>query len=147
VSGQFKLLSERRFLPLFATQFLGAFNDNVYKNALIVLLVFQASSSQQGSLLVNLAAGLFILPFFLFSALSGQLADKYDKAKLTRMIKAAEVIIMALASLALYSGAVWAMLLVLFFTGGSVDVLWPNKIFTATTGTLRARIGGGQCTG
>jgi MFS family permease len=127
VSGQFKLLSERRFLPLFATQFLGAFNDNVYKNALIVLLVFQASSSQQGSLLVNLAAGLFILPFFLFSALSGQLADKYDKAKLTRMIKAAEVIIMALASLALYSGAVWAMLLVLFLLGAQSTFFGPIK--------------------
>ncbi|CAH0991602.1 Lysophospholipid transporter LplT [Sinobacterium norvegicum] len=127
MSGQFKLLSERRFLPLFVTQFLGAFNDNVYKNALIVLLVFQASSSQQGSLLVNLAAGLFILPFFLFSALSGQLADKYDKAVLTRIIKVAEVAIMVLASVALYTGEIWAMLLVLFLLGAQSTFFGPIK--------------------
>ncbi|ROR98701.1 1-acyl-sn-glycerol-3-phosphate acyltransferase [Sinobacterium caligoides] len=128
MSDQFKLLSERRFLPLFVTQFLGAFNDNVFKNALIVLLLFgTASNAEQGSLLVNLAAGLFILPFFLFSALAGQLADKYDKATLTRGVKAAELMIMALACFALYSGQVWLMLFILFLMGTQSAFFGPIK--------------------
>ena len=77
MSSQFHLLSERRFRPFFLTQFLGAFNDNLFKNALVVLLTFQAASwtSIAPELLANLAAGIFILPFFLFSASAGQLAE------------------------------------------------------------------------
>ena len=73
MSGQFKLLSERRFLPLFITQFLGAFNDNVLKNAMVILITFQGArmSSFDPKLMVNACAGLFILPFFLFSATAG----------------------------------------------------------------------------
>lgn len=82
MSSQFRLLRERRFLPFFLTQFLGAFNDNVYKNALVVLITFQAArlGADSPGVLVNLAAGVFILPFFLFSATAGQLADKYEKS-------------------------------------------------------------------
>ena len=78
MSSQGHLLKSRRFLPLFVTQFLGAFNDNVLKNALIVLLTFQAAAWTKiaPELLANLAAGIFILPFFMFSATAGQLADK-----------------------------------------------------------------------
>ena len=78
MSGPFHLLGTRRFLPFFGTQFLGAFNDNLFKNALIVLLTFQAASwtTLSPAVLANLAAGIFILPFFLFSATAGQLADK-----------------------------------------------------------------------
>lgn len=96
MSGQSHLLTTRRFLPFFGTQFLGAFNDNLYKNALIVLLTFQASSwtTLRPELLANLAAGIFILPFFLFSATAGQLADKYDKAMLARRVKLLEIVIM-----------------------------------------------------
>ncbi|MCL2876641.1 MAG: MFS transporter, partial [Betaproteobacteria bacterium] len=98
--SQFALLRERRFWPLFATQFLGAFNDNAYKNALLVLLTFGAASwtSMKLELLANLAAGLFILPFFLFSATAGQLADKFDKARLARWVKALEIFIIVLAA-------------------------------------------------
>ena len=75
------LLSSMRFRPFFLTQLLGAFNDNLYKNGLTILIAFQvaAISQQQNNSLVNIAAGLFILPFFLFSSLGGQLADKYKR--------------------------------------------------------------------
>ena len=92
MSGQFGLLKTRRFAPFFATQFLGAFNDNLFKNALVVLLTFQSAqwTAMRPEVLANLAAGIFILPFFLFSATCGQLADKYDKAMLARMVKVLE---------------------------------------------------------
>jgi hypothetical protein len=94
--SQYRLLRERRFLPFFITQFLGAFNDNVYKNALIILLAFHAATltTLSSGTLVNLCAGLFILPFFLFSATAGQLADKYDKAAIIRYVKLFEIGIM-----------------------------------------------------
>ncbi|MCM8595457.1 MFS transporter [Accumulibacter sp.] len=99
MSSQFSLLRTRRFAPFFATQFLGAFNDNLFKNALVVLLTFQAASwtELRPEVLTNLAAGIFILPFFLFSATCGQLADKYDKARLARLVKLLEMVIMAVA--------------------------------------------------
>ena len=77
-ASQFRLLRSRRFLPFFVTQFLAAFNDNVYKNALQILIAFPIAASTFGSpdLLVNLAAALFVLPYFLFSATAGQIADK-----------------------------------------------------------------------
>jgi MFS family permease len=116
MSGPFHLLQTRRFLPFFTTQFLGAFNDNLLKNALIVLLTFQASSwtTMKPEVLANLAAGIFILPFFVFSASAGQLADKYDKARLARLVKLLEIAIMlvagagfALHSLAVLMGALF----------------------------------------
>jgi MFS family permease len=99
MSGQFSLLETRRFAPFFWTQFLGAFNDNLFKNALVVLLTFQTVqwTTLDPVLLANLAAGLFILPFFLFSATAGQLADKYDKATLSRLTKLLEIAIMGVA--------------------------------------------------
>ena len=98
--SQFRLLGERRFVPFFLTQFLGAFNDNVFKNAIIILITFEVVrlSGVSAPVLVNLAAGLFVLPFFLFSATAGQLADKYDKAVLMRGIKALEIVIMLVAA-------------------------------------------------
>lgn len=100
IDGQFGLLKTRRFGPFFVTQFLGAFNDNLFKNALVVLLTFQAAQWTRlpPELLANLAAGIFILPFFLFSATAGQLADKYDKAMLARRVKVLEMLIMGLAA-------------------------------------------------
>lgn len=112
------LLSRRRFLPFFLVQFSGAFNDNLYRNALLVLLVSGAVAAERVNLWVNLAAGLFILPFFLFSPLAGQLADRCDKARLMRWIKAAEVLIMAGAAAALFLQA-WAWLLALLFAMGA----------------------------
>src|SRR4051812_23536560 len=93
---QFSLLKEKRFAPFFWTQFLGAFNDNVFKNALIILGAFHAAemTTLDSTTLANLASGLFILPFFLFSATSGQLADKYEKSRLIRFVKLFEIGIM-----------------------------------------------------
>jgi MFS family permease len=116
--GLFALLGTRRFLPFFLVQFSGAFNDNLYRNALLVLLVSGAVAAERVNLWVNLAAGLFILPFFLFSPLAGQLADRCDKARLMRWIKAAEALIMAGAAAALFQQA-WAWLLVLLFAMGA----------------------------
>ena len=86
---QFKLLGNRRFGPFFAVQALGAFNDNIFRNALATLIVFgiglEAGLDVNG--LVNLAALLFILPFFLFSAIFGQLADRFEKARMIRLVK------------------------------------------------------------
>lgn len=128
MSNQFELLSQRRFLPLFLTQFLGAFNDNIFKNALIVLLVFSVGqNSEQVALLTNLAAGLFILPFFLFSSSAGQLADKYNKASLIKLIKAFEVVIMSFAAWVLYQNSVPGMMAVLFLLGFQSTMFGPVK--------------------
>ena len=91
------LLRARRFLPLFATQFLGAFNDSLFKQAVVLFVTYQLYSDPRKEVGFSaIAQGLFILPFFLFSALSGQLADDHDKAKLIRIIKFAEIGIMIL---------------------------------------------------
>jgi 1-acyl-sn-glycerol-3-phosphate acyltransferase len=129
MSSQFQLLRERRFGPFFVTQFLGAFNDNLFKNALVVLLTFQAASwtSIKPGVLANLAAGVFILPYFLFSASAGQLADKYDKALLTRLVKMLEFAIMlvALTGFALHSLNV--LMSVLFLLGCHSTLFGPVK--------------------
>src|ERR1051325_11101244 len=99
--SQFLLLKTRRFAPLFVTQFLGAFHDNLFKNALVVLMLFgtAAYSGREAGMLTT--AALVILPFVLFSALGGQLADKYPKEKILRTVKIAEMGIAALGALAL----------------------------------------------
>ena len=127
-ASQFRLLRENRFAPYFITQFLGAFNDNVYKNALIVLIAFMgAGDGLDTGLMVNLAAGLFILPFFLFSAVAGQVADKYPKALLIRRIKLAEVGIMLVAVLAFYTGNIAFSMMVLFLMGTQSAFFGPVK--------------------
>jgi predicted MFS family arabinose efflux permease len=89
------LLRQRRFLPLFATQLLNAFNDNLYKNAMVLFVVYEVyRSAEDEAQFSALASGLFILPFFVLSALSGQLADMRDKARIIRLVKAAEIFIM-----------------------------------------------------
>ena len=78
-AGQFELLTQKRFLPFFITQFFGAFNDNIFKNALIIMIAFQGAQfvDANADMLINISAALFILPFFLFSATAGQWIDKY----------------------------------------------------------------------
>ena len=95
-SSQFDLLRQRRFAPFFWTQFLGAANDNVYKNALVIFVAFHAASmtSMDPNTLVNLAGAVFIAPFMLLSATGGQLADKFEKSRLIRAIKLFEIAIM-----------------------------------------------------
>ncbi len=89
------LLRRRRFLPLFATQFLNAFNDNLYKNAMVLFVVYSVYNSEAAEAQFSaIASGVFILPFFLLSALSGQLADMHDKARIIRAVKMAEIFIM-----------------------------------------------------
>jgi 1-acyl-sn-glycerol-3-phosphate acyltransferase len=99
--NQFDLLSERRFGPFFWTQFLGAANDNIYKNALVIFVAYSAAanSSLDANTLVNLAAGIFIVPFVVLSATAGQLADKYEKSRLIRFIKVLEIAIMVIGTL------------------------------------------------
>ncbi|MES1924957.1 MFS transporter [Salinisphaera sp. T31B1] len=130
-SGQFQLLGQRRFSPFFFTQFLGAFNDNLFKNALVILIAFQGSSmagtGMSADVLVNLAAGLFILPFFLFSASAGQFADKYDKAVLMRWIKALEIVIMAGAAAAFALDSLALLMALLFLMGAQSTLFGPVK--------------------
>ena len=104
-SNQFSLLRQRRFASFFGTQFLGALNDNVFRNGLIILITFQGVlvAGMDHTQLANVAAALFILPFFLFSATAGQLADKYEKSFLMRRIKLLEIALMLLAAYALMS--------------------------------------------
>ncbi len=126
--SQFGLLKVRRFAPFFWTQFFGAFNDNAFKNALILLIAYAAvRSSTESNILINLAAGLFILPFFLFSATAGQIADKYEKSGLIRKIKFAEIIIMALAAFAFYFQNVIILMILLFFMGTQSAFFGPVK--------------------
>ncbi len=127
--NQFHLLRERRFNFYFLTQFLGAFNDNVYKNALIILFTYQTAilTLYDTHTLVNLSAGLFILPFFLFSATAGQLADKYEKSQLTRHIKFLEIIIMLLGTLGLYFNNVPLLITALFLMGTQSAFFGPIK--------------------
>ncbi len=129
MSSQFRLLREQRFRPFFLTQFLGAFNDNLFKNALVVLLTFQAASwtTIDPALLANLAAGIFILPFFLFSASAGQLADKYDKAYLTRLVKVLEIAIMAVALAGFLAHSLTVLLGALFLLGCHSTLFGPVK--------------------
>jgi len=128
-TGQVDLLKQKRFLPFFVTQFFGAFNDNVFKNALIILIAFQGV--QQGStdtdLLINISAALFILPFFLFSATAGQWIDKYEKSRSIRIIKLMEVLIMSLAAFALVKGYILMLIVLLFLMGTQSAFFGPAK--------------------
>ena len=91
--NQFTLLRQNRFAPFFVTQFLGAFNDNIFRNGLIILLTFKSIKilGLNASQLANIAGALFILPYFLFSAIAGQLADKLEKSVLIRSVKLLEI--------------------------------------------------------
>jgi 1-acyl-sn-glycerol-3-phosphate acyltransferase len=126
--SQFALLRQRRFAPFFATQLLGAFNDNVFRNATIVLITAQLGlSTDQASLYTNLAPALFILPFFLFSALAGQFAEKYEKARLIRWIKLFEIVAMAVAAWGFYAHHASLLLVVLFLMGLHSTMFGPIK--------------------
>lgn len=123
------LFKTKRFLPLFVTQFLGAFNDNLFKNALVVLISFRLAMSAEmdGQILITVAAGLFILPFFLFSALAGQLADKFEKSRLIQIVKFIEIIVMGLAVVAFTTGNPYHLLGVLFLMGTQSAFFGPLK--------------------
>ena len=126
---QFFLFQTRRFLPFFLTQFLGAFNDNVFKNAMVVLIAWRLAVTAQmnAQIMITVAAGVFILPFFLFSATAGQLADKFDKARLIRYVKVAEIIIMSTGAIGFYFGSVSMLMIVLFLMGVQSTFFGPVK--------------------
>lgn len=127
--NQFSLLKEKRFLPFFITQALGAFNDNVFKQAFVIMLSYHMFENLllESQILVNLAAFLFILPFFLFSAIAGQFADKYEKSKMIRIVKLLETLIMLLACLGFYLNNAYLLLAVLFLMGFQSSVFGPLK--------------------
>jgi 1-acyl-sn-glycerol-3-phosphate acyltransferase len=127
--SQFKLLVQRRFFPFFGAQALGAFNDNVYKNVLVILATYQAASytAMPPELLTNVAAGLFILPFVLFSGIAGQLADRYDKARVLKIVKAAEIAIMAIAGIGFATHNIQVLLGGLFLMGVHSTFFAPAK--------------------
>ncbi len=127
--AQSRLLASRKFLPLFATQFLGAFNDNFFKNALIILVTFKAESvfGIPATQMVAAAGGVFILPFFLFSAQSGQLADKYEKTIIIKWVKGAEIAIMGLAAAGFIFHQFELLIAVLFLMGTHSAVFGPIK--------------------
>lgn len=123
--SQFSLLREKRFFPFFLTQFFGAFNDNVFKNALVIMIAYKAAANSD--MLVNLAAGLFILPFFLFSAIAGQIADKFEKSRLIRIVKFIEIIIMLIAAFGFYIDNINLLIFVLFLMGSQSSLFGPVK--------------------
>lgn len=127
--SQFRLLAARRFLPLFVTQSLGAFNDNLFKNALVILITFELAtrSGSDPRILVTAAAGIFILPFFLFSATAGKLADRYDKASVIRVVKLAEIVLMLAAAVGFYLQNINLLLSILFLMGAQSAFFGPLK--------------------
>ena len=131
--------------PLFVTQFFGAFNDNVFKQALVLMFVFGGLLGEEASsVLVNLAAGLLIAPFFLFSATAGAIADTFDKARLVRLVKLAEIGIAVFAGMALYLQSVPALLAVVFLLGTQSTFFGPLKYAILPQHLSREELVGGN---
>ena len=129
-SSEFAFAKSRRFAPLFGTQFLGAFNDNLFKTALFVMISYYSlgtNSVLPASQMLNLGALLFILPYFLFSSISGQLSTRYDKSKFARIVKILEIIIMAVATYGFYIQSAPLLLACLFCMGTQSTLFGPLK--------------------
>jgi 1-acyl-sn-glycerol-3-phosphate acyltransferase len=128
-SNQFRLLRERRFLAFFVAQACGAFNDNLFKNVLVILVTYQATrwSTLHPELLANIAAGLFILPFVVFSGLAGQLGERFDKARILKSVKALEIAIMIMAGIGFAQHRVALLLFALFMMGVHSTFFAPAK--------------------
>jgi len=129
MSNQFGLLKERRFAPFFGVQFLGALNDNVFKQALVILLTYSTASytTMSTDILQNLAQALFVLPFFLFSATAGQLADKYEKSRLISITVAIELVCMALGAAGFFLHSLPLLFTALFLGGIQSALFGPVK--------------------
>ncbi len=126
--SQFELLGKRRFAPFFWTQALGAFNDNAFRNALVMLVAFQMGLDDRTvGIYTNLAPALFIIPFFVFSATAGQLAEKYEKSRIIRYVKLFEIAAMALAAYGFYTHHTSLLLVVLFMMGMHSTMFGPIK--------------------
>ncbi|MDR0183831.1 MFS transporter [Lysobacter arvi] len=125
--SQFDLLRQRRFLPFFVTQCLGAFNDNVYRQAIIGLLFWLGVTPEERTLYTNIAPALFILPYFLFSATAGQIAEKLEKSRLIRITTTMEIVIMSLAAVGFVTQNMVVLLAALFGTGVQSTLFGPVK--------------------
>ena len=127
--SQFTLLRERRFAPFFGVQFLGAFNDNVFKQALVIMLAYNAGSftTLSSNVLQNVAQALFILPFFLFSATAGQIADKYEKSRLITLTVALELVVMMIGAAGFFAHSLPLLLTALFLGGVQSTLFGPVK--------------------
>jgi 1-acyl-sn-glycerol-3-phosphate acyltransferase len=128
-SSQFRLLATDRFLPFFLTQFFGAFNDNLFKNSMVLLITFKIAnlSSAESATLVNAAALIFILPFFLFSATSGQLSDKFERSRIMRMVKLLEIAITLIGAAGFIRHDVNLLFFALFLLGTHSTLFGPAK--------------------
>ena len=129
MSNPMYLLKTRRFAPLFTTQFLGAFNDNLFKNTLAVILTFQAAqwTSLSAGLIAPLIGAVFILPFFLFSGLAGEVADSFDKARLARIVKVWETALMIIATVGFGVHSFGLLMAVIFGMGMHSTLFGPIK--------------------
>lgn len=129
VKNQFSLFRSRNFAPLFVTQFLGAFNDNFYRSAMSILITYRLAEEAglDARIVVTAAAGVFILPFVLFSAFAGQLADKYERSGLVRRVKLAEIVVMGGAVVAFYLGSIAMLMAILFLMGAQSAFFGPLK--------------------
>ena len=128
-ANQFLLLLQKRFAPFFCAQFLGAFNDNLFKTALVTIITYDAASwtDINVGLLNNLIAGLFILPFVLVSATAGQIADKFEKSQLVRMVKILEIIIMLIAAIGWITHSLWILIFAIVAMGLHSTLFGPIK--------------------
>jgi len=129
MQNQIQLFKTKRFLPLFITQFFGAFNDNAFKNAFLIWFTYDVASHNglDAPMMVTIAAGLFILPFFLFSATAGQFADKYEKSWLSQKIKQIEIVLMLACAICFFLESVYGLLVVLFLMGVQSTFFGPIK--------------------
>ena len=124
-----KTFFNRAFFSLFCTQYLGAFNDNFFRNALATFITYKITTMSAGnkSVIVSLAVALFMLPYFLFSAIAGELADKFSKNKLIQITKGAEVLIALLAGFGFLTRNIPLLLFVLFLMGAQSTFFGPVK--------------------
>ncbi len=145
-SNQFSLLAQRRFAPFFVTQFLGALNDNIFRQGLVLLIIFEGVriADIDAKHIAIVAGALFIFPFFLFSATAGQLADKYEKSRLMRGIKLLEVALMMLAGFAFLAENYALLLGVLFLTGCQSTLFGPVKYAYLPQQLAREELVGGN---
>ena len=127
--SQFSLLTQKRFAPFFWTQFLGAFNDNLFKTALLVTLTYDALrwTNMSSSLITNLIPGLFILPYVLFSATAGQIAEKVEKGRLSRYVKMLEIAIMGIAGIGWMTHTLWLLIAAVIGMGIHSTLFGPVK--------------------
>ena len=143
--SQFSLLTKRRFAPFFWTQALGAFNDNAFRNAMVMLVAFQmALPDAQVSLYTNLAPALFILPYFLFSATAGQIAEKFEKTRLIRYVKLFEIAAMIVAAIGFFTHHISLLLVVLFLMGMHSTMFGPIKYSILPQALERGELVGGN---